>query len=96
MDTQLTGKKIILGVSAGIAAYKACTLCRLLVKAGADVYVVMTKDALNFVGKATFEALSGHKVSVEIFEDQKDISHISLVLITLFNFLELLFSICIK
>lgn len=78
MDTQLTGKKIILGVSAGIAAYKACTLCRLLVKAGADVYVVMTKDALNFVGKATFEALSGHKVSVDIFEDQKDISHISL------------------
>ena len=78
MDTQLKNRKIVLGVTGGIAAYKACTLCRLLVKGGAQVYVVMTESATKLVGKETFEALSGHSVSVNIFEDSKDISHIAL------------------
>ena len=78
MDTQLKNRKIVLGVTGGIAAYKACTLCRLLIKGGADVYVCMTEAATKLVGKSTFEALSGHPVSIDIFEDSKSISHISL------------------
>ena len=45
MDTQLKNRKIVLGVTGGIAAYKACTLCRLLIKGGAAVYVCMTEAA---------------------------------------------------
>ena len=55
----LQGKRILLGVTGGIAAYKACELLRLLVKAGADVEVMMTKAAAQFVGPLTFETLSG-------------------------------------
>ncbi len=55
----LANKKIILGVTGGIAAYKAAELCRLLVKAGADVRVVMTAAAQQFVTPLTFQALSG-------------------------------------
>ena len=55
----LQGKRILLGVTGGIAAYKACELLRLLVKAGADVEVMMTKAAVQFVGPLTFETLSG-------------------------------------
>ena len=79
MKARLQNRKIVLGVSGGIAAYKACTLCRLLVKLGADVHVVMTEAATHLVGKATFEALSGHPVGVEIFSQAQRISHISLV-----------------
>lgn len=78
MDTQLKNRKIVLGVTGGIAAYKSCTLCRLLVKAGADVFVCMTEAATHLVGSDTFEALSGHKVSIGIFSDTKSISHIAL------------------
>ena len=78
MGTQLKDRKIILGVTGGIAAYKACILCRLLVKSGAQVYVCMTPSATKLVGKATFEALSGHPVTVEIFDRTQDISHIAL------------------
>ncbi len=55
-------KKIVLGVTGGIAAYKSAELVRLLVKAGADVKVAMTAHAVKFVAPLTFEALSGHKV----------------------------------
>ena len=78
MDTQLKNRKIVLGVTGGIAAYKSCTLCRLLIKAGADVYVCMTEAATHLVGKDTFEALTGHKVAINIFDESKDISHIGL------------------
>lgn len=78
MGTQLKDRKIILGVTGGIAAYKACILCRLLVKSGAHVFVVMTPAAAKLVGKETFEALSGHPVSIEIFDKTEDISHIAL------------------
>ena len=64
----LTHKKIILGVTGGIAAYKAAELCRLLVKAGAEVRVVMTAAAQQFVAPLTFQALSGQPVLTSLWE----------------------------
>jgi phosphopantothenoylcysteine decarboxylase/phosphopantothenate--cysteine ligase len=65
----LKGKKIILGVSGGIAAYKAAELLRQYQKAGADVRVCMSPSATKFVGTATFASLSGHEVAVSIFPE---------------------------
>ncbi len=65
----LTGKKILLGVTGGIAAYKAVFLLRLLKKAGADVRVVMTEAAAEFVTPLTFESLAENPVRVRIFEN---------------------------
>jgi len=64
----LAHKKIILGVTGGIAAYKAAELCRLLVKAGADVRVVMTAAAQQFVTPLTFQALSGQPVPTSLWD----------------------------
>jgi phosphopantothenoylcysteine decarboxylase/phosphopantothenate--cysteine ligase len=64
----LTHKKIILGVTGGIAAYKAAELCRLLVKAGAEVQVVMTAAAQQFVTPLTFQALSGRPVLTSLWD----------------------------
>jgi len=64
----LEHKKIILGVTGGIAAYKAAELCRLLIKAGADVRVVMTAAAQQFVGPLTFQALSGKPVLTSLWD----------------------------
>ena len=64
----LAGREIVLGVSAGIAAYKAAALTSLLVQRGAGVTVVMTRDARRFVGAATFAALSGRPVATRGFE----------------------------
>lgn len=64
------GKKILLGVTGGIAAYKAVFLLRLLKKAGADVKVVMTDAATEFVTPLTFESLSEHPVHVRMFEGE--------------------------
>ena len=64
----LANKKIILGVTGGIAAYKAAELCRLLIKAGADVRVVMTAAAQQFVGPLTFQALSGKPVLTSLWD----------------------------
>ena len=64
----LVCKKIILGVTGGIAAYKAAELCRLLVKAGADVQVVMTAAAQQFVTPLTFQALSGKPVLTSLWD----------------------------
>ncbi|MEE2986770.1 MAG: bifunctional phosphopantothenoylcysteine decarboxylase/phosphopantothenate--cysteine ligase CoaBC [Nitrospinota bacterium] len=64
----LKNKKIVLGVSGGIAAYKAVELLRLMVREGAEVYVVMTANAKRFVAPLTFEALSGQPVYHEVFE----------------------------
>lgn len=64
----LANKKIILGVTGGIAAYKAAELCRLLVKAGADLRVVMTAAAQQFVTPLTFQALSGQPVLTSLWE----------------------------
>ena len=61
-------KRILIGVGGGIAAYKVCSLIRHFTEAGHDVRVVPTRAALEFVGAATFEALSGNPVSTEVFE----------------------------
>jgi phosphopantothenoylcysteine decarboxylase/phosphopantothenate--cysteine ligase len=64
----LTGKRILLGMTGGIAAYKAAELTRLLVKAGADVRVAMTESATRFVGTATMQALSGQPVWTDLWD----------------------------
>ena len=76
----LKGKIVILGVSGGIAAYKAVELLRLLTKAGADVHVVMTRSAGEFVAPLTFQTLSGNPVHTELFNliAEQEIGHISL------------------
>ncbi len=76
----LNGKIIVLGVSGGIAAYKAVELLRLLTKAGADVHVIMTRAAQEFVTPLTFQTLSRNPVHTDLFElmAQGDIGHISL------------------
>ncbi len=68
MSSPLTGKTVVLGVTGGIAAYKACELTSRLRKAGAQVYVVMTKNACQFVAPLTFETLSNHPVVTDTFE----------------------------
>lgn len=76
----LTEKNILLGVSAGIAAYKSCELVRLLTGAGARVRVVMTPRATEFVAPLTFQALSGHPVRTAVFDAEAEagMDHISL------------------
>ncbi len=68
MTTGLKQKNVVLAVSGGIAAYKAVELLRLLVKAGAETRVVMTQNATHFVGPLTFEALSGRKVCLDLYD----------------------------
>ncbi|HEU5421208.1 MAG TPA: bifunctional phosphopantothenoylcysteine decarboxylase/phosphopantothenate--cysteine ligase CoaBC [Streptosporangiaceae bacterium] len=69
---------MILGVSAGIAAYKACELLRLLTEAGHDVRVVPTPDSLNFVGAATWAALSGQPVTTTPWDGVEQVPHVRL------------------
>ncbi|HEV2608234.1 MAG TPA: flavoprotein, partial [Xanthomonadaceae bacterium] len=64
----LAGERILLGVSGGIAAYKAAELVRRLRDAGAEVRVVLTEAAAHFVGAATFQALSGHPVRSSLWD----------------------------
>jgi len=64
----LAGRRVVLAVTGGVAAYKAAFLCRLLLEQGAEVRVVMTDDATNFVGPTTFAALTGHPVVRSLFE----------------------------
>lgn len=70
--------RIVLGVSGGIAAYKACELLRLLTGAGHSVRVVPTRSALQFVGKPTWAALSGQPVTSEVFDDGEQVAHVKL------------------
>ncbi len=76
----LKGKEIILGVTGGIAVYKAVELLRLLVKGGGDVHVIMTRAATEFVTPLTFQTLSGNPVHLELFNliSEQEIGHISL------------------
>src|SRR5688500_9185577 len=76
----LHGRRVLLGVSGGIAAYKAAELTRLLSKAGAEVRVVMTRAAREFVTPLTFQTLSGHPVATELFDltQESEIGHIQL------------------
>jgi len=70
--------RLVLGVAGGIAAYKACLLLRRLSEVGHDVTVVPTVNALEFVGKTTWEALSGHPVSTSVFEHVDAVPHVAL------------------
>jgi len=74
MNHIIDKKNIVLGVSGGIAAYKSVELLRLFVKEGANVRVIMTKNAQEFVGTLTFEALSGRAVCTDLFEKNDDAS----------------------
>ncbi|NQT24317.1 bifunctional phosphopantothenoylcysteine decarboxylase/phosphopantothenate--cysteine ligase CoaBC [candidate division KSB1 bacterium] len=71
MKWQLDKKAIIVGVTGSIAAYKACAVVRDLIRAGAEVRVVMTKAAQKFVAPLTFETLTGHEVVTELFPAHK-------------------------
>lgn len=72
------GKRVVVGVGGGIAAYKACGLIRLLTESGCHVDVIPTEAALKFVGAATFEALSGNPVSTDVFSDVPSVRHVAL------------------
>ena len=74
----MDGKRIIVGVSGGIAAYKACSVVRQLVEAGHRVRVIPTESALRFVGAATFEALSGEPVHTDVWADVPEVPHVHL------------------
>ncbi|MEV4469226.1 bifunctional phosphopantothenoylcysteine decarboxylase/phosphopantothenate--cysteine ligase CoaBC [Nonomuraea sp. NPDC049504] len=68
--------KVVLGVSGGIAAYKACELLRLFTESGHEVRVVPTREALKFVGAPTWAALSGNPVSAEVWDDVHEVPHV--------------------
>lgn len=76
----LKDKNIVIGVTGGIAAYKAADVVSRLKKLGANVYVIMTKHAVEFVGPLTFQSISQNYVVTEMFEDPKtwDVEHIAL------------------
>lgn len=76
----LKGKTVVLGVTGSIAAYKIATLASMLVKKHADVHVIMTEHALNFITPLTFETLTKNKCLVDTFDRnfEFDVKHISL------------------
>jgi phosphopantothenoylcysteine decarboxylase/phosphopantothenate--cysteine ligase len=74
----VTGQRVVLGVSGGIAAYKACSLLRLFTESGYDVTVVPTAAALKFVGAPTWAALSGKPVSSDVWTDVHQVPHVRL------------------
>lgn len=76
----LNGKTILLGVSGGIAAYKSASLASLLVKSGAEVHVLMTEHARNFINPVTFETLTGHKCITDTFDRnfEFNVEHVAL------------------
>ncbi|ANQ84303.1 bifunctional phosphopantothenoylcysteine decarboxylase/phosphopantothenate--cysteine ligase CoaBC [Azoarcus olearius] len=78
--TSLQGKRIVLGVTGGVAAYKAAELVRLLGKAGVDVHVVLTEAGARFVGAVTFQALSGNPVWSDLWDPRmpNNMAHIDL------------------
>jgi len=70
--------RVVLGVSGGIAAYKACELLRRLTESGHDVRVVPTRDALRFVGEPTWAALSGNPVATDVWTGVEEVPHVRL------------------
>lgn len=80
MSSEMKKPCVVLGVTGGIAVYKACELLRLLQKRGIDVFVVMTRNASRFVAPLTFETLSGHPVAVDTFDRPQtwEVEHIAL------------------
>jgi phosphopantothenoylcysteine decarboxylase/phosphopantothenate--cysteine ligase len=77
-SSPLAGRRVLLGVTGGIAAYKACILTRLLTQAEATVQVVMTPTATRFVGTDTFAALSGRPAYTEVWEEPGSVLHVRL------------------
>src|SRR6202161_2660658 len=77
-ELQTSRKRVVVGVSGGIAAYKAATVVRQLAEAGHQVRVTPTESALRFVGAATFEALSGQPVHTGVFSDVPEVPHVRL------------------
>ena len=77
---QLKNKTILLGVTGGIAAYKSASLTSLLVKSGAEVHVLMTENAKNFINPITFETLTGHKCVTDTFDRnfEFNVEHVAL------------------
>lgn len=75
-DQPESRRRVVVGVAGGIAAYKACHIIRAFKEAGDDVRVVPTESALNFVGRSTFEALSGNPVSTTVFDDVDQVQHV--------------------
>lgn len=71
-------RRVVVGVAGGIAAYKSCALIRALTESGHQVRVVPTESALEFVGRATFEALSGNPVHTGVFTDVPQVPHVRL------------------
>lgn len=71
MSFPLKDSEILLGVTGGIAAYKSADLCSKLVQQGAGVSVVLTDSAQKFIGKTTFEALTGRPVNIDLFRPQE-------------------------
>lgn len=76
--TAVAGKRIVLGVSGGIAAYKAVEICRRLMDGGAHVIPVLTKGATRFVGRTTFDALASEQVRMSLFDEDDPIPHTTL------------------
>lgn len=76
----LKGKTVLLGVTGGIASYKSASLASLLVKAGAQVHVLMTENAKNFINPITFETLTGHKCVADTFDRnfEFNVEHVAL------------------
>src|SRR3954447_11648769 len=76
----LTGRRVVLGITGGIAAYKAAELCRMFVKAGATVRVVMTEAATRFITPLTLQTLSNAPVALDLFDaaSEAEIGHIRL------------------
>jgi phosphopantothenoylcysteine decarboxylase/phosphopantothenate--cysteine ligase len=78
VDRRFLGKRLVLGVTGSIAAYKAVSLLRTLIKEGADVTVVMTAAATRFVASLTFEVLSGRPVAEDLFAAHQEMLHLTL------------------
>ena len=75
MTNPIAGRRIVLGITGGIAAYKAIEVCRRLVDAGAHVVPVMTEGATHFVGETTFSALASEKVQTSLWDETSPIPH---------------------
>lgn len=76
----MKNKKILVGITGGIAVYKICSLINMFIKEGADVKVIMTEAAIKFVSPLTFQALTNHAVYSDMFEiiNKEEVEHISL------------------
>ena len=76
MASPLAGRRVLLGVTGGIAAYKSAILCRLLVQRGAEVQAIMTPSATRFLGPDTLAALTGRPVRTDLFEETEAVLHV--------------------